>query len=577
MSISIGAIGTGDDTAVAPRRPRRDRVGHLKVGALVLGAAVLVGYPLINLLRSVLGGSSGPAGAWRAVVTRPVAVALLHTIAVSGAATVIAAVLGVAMALLVGRSDVPFRRLFACAWVAPLVIPAYVTGLAWLDAYTRAGLTDELTHLSVNWLSGAGGVVLLLGLQGAPLAYLIVLAALGSRSTGELEDAARSAGRVPRHVLWDVTLPLLRPAIIAAMLLVFVSSASDFGIPAVLAIPAGFSTVTTLIYSDLSFAGDANAIASASSLSALLGVLALILVVATGRTARIRSGTSRTGGPSSSTRPLIALGRLRPAVALLCGLFLFVTTAVPLVALFVTSVSPAFRLTPWPGHWVANAYAAALSGENIAALGRSVLLSGGAAAIVAVGGACIALLLRRNGRLASASATLLGLPFALPGSVVAIAVLIAWQRWLYGSLLIILLAYVARFAVIGVRTSAATLGGLSDELIEAARVSGATARRAALDVVRPALMPGVVTSFVLVFLFGIHELTMSSLLYGPGTKTFAVEVLAAEEAGELALTAALAVLVTAITALVAAAVLLARSSRRIVAAEAGIEVPAWQR
>lgn len=571
MIVPHGEIG------ITRQRPTGRGLDRCKIGALVLGALVLVGYPLANLLRSIFGGPSGPAGVRQAIATRPVGVALLHTVAVSASATVLATVLGVAMALLVARSDLPFRRLFAFAWVAPLVIPAYVTGLAWLDAYTRAGLTDELAHLSANWLSGAVGVALLLGLQGAPIAYLVVLAALGSGRTGELEDAARSAGRTPVGVLWDVTLPLVRSAIVGSMLLVFVSSASDFGIPAVLAIPAGFSTVTTLIYSDLSFAGGANAISSAASLSALLGVLAVILVLATNRLARIRSGPGRGGGQANSARPLISLGRLRTPVAMICALFLLATTVLPLLALIVTSVSPAFRLTPWPGDWVGAAYAAALSGDNIAALGRSVLLAGSAAVIVAIGGAAVALLLRRNGRLANASATLLALPFALPGSVVAVAVLIAWQRWLYGSLLIILLAYVARFAVIGIRTSVATLGGLSDDLVEAARVSGATARHAMLDVIRPAMSPGIVTSFAIVFLFGIHELTMSSLLYGPSTKTFAVQVLAAEEAGELALTAALAVLVTAITVLVAGAALLVRSSRRIVATEAGVEVPAWQR
>jgi iron(III) transport system permease protein len=351
------------------------------------------------------------------------------------------------------------------------------------------------------------------------------------------------------------------------MFLVFVSSASDFGIPAVLAIPAGFSTVTTLIYSDLSFAGGANAISSAASLSAVLGVIAIVLVVVTNRIGRVGSGTGRVGGRAFSSRPLISLGRFRAPVAVLCWVFLFLTTIVPFIGLLVTSVSPAFRMTIWPGDWVGTAYATALSGDNIAALGRSVILAAGAALVVAIGGAAVAVLLRRKGRLANASLALLSLPFALPGSVVAIAVLLAWQRWLYGTMLIILIAYVARFSVIGIRTSVATLGGLSEDLVEAARASGATSRRAAFDIVRPAMTPGMMISFALVFLLGIHELTMSSLLYGPSTKTFAVQVLAAEQAGEVALTAALAMLITAITVVVAGMVFIMRSSRRIVSSE----------
>jgi iron(III) transport system permease protein len=377
-------------------------------------------------------------------------------------------------------------------------------------------------------------------------------------------------------VLFDVTIPLMRTAIVGAMLLVFVSSASDFGIPAILAIPAGFSTVTTLIYSDLSFAGGASAISSAGALSAVLGLIAIVLLVTTNRVARSSGSATGARETAASSRPLIALGRLRAAVAGVCGLFVFCSTVLPLVGLFLTSVSPNFQIVLAPERWVASAYTAALSGANIDALMRSVVLAAAAGVVVAIGGALVAVVVHRSGQLSGAAATLLSLPFALPGSVVAIAFLVAWQRWLYGSVVIIFLAYVARFAVVGVRTSAGTLGGLSEDLLWAARVGGATRRRAFFDVVWPALVPGMVTSFTIVFLLSIHELTMSSLLYGPQTKTFAVEVLAAEQAGEAALTAALAIVVTAITVLVVAGVLFVRSSRRVLASGARMEVPAWQ-
>jgi iron(III) transport system permease protein len=541
-----------------------------------VGALALVGYPLVDLFRYALSGPGGLDGAWRTITTSQVGVALLHTVVVSALAAVAACVIGVAMALLIGRSDLPLRRFFAGAWLAPLVIPPYVSGIAWLDAYTRAGLTDKVAHVSAGWLSGPGGVVLLLSLQGAPLVYLLAAAALRSERIGTLEDAARSAGSTPGRVLFDVTIPLMRTAIVGAMLLVFVSSASDFGIPAILAIPAGFSTVTTLIYSDLSFAGAASAISSAGALSALLGLIAIVLLVTTNRVARSSASATDARETAASSRPLIALGRLRAAVAGVCGLFVFCSTMLPLVGLFLTSVSPNFQIVLAPGRWVASAYAAALSGANIDALARSVALAAAAGVVVAIGGALVAVVVHRSGQLSGAAATLLSLPFALPGSVVAIAFLVAWQRWLYGSVVIIFLAYVARFAVVGVRTSAGTLGGLSEDLLWAARVGGATRRRAFFDVVWPALVPGMVTSFTIVFLLSIHELTMSSLLYGPQTKTFAVEVLAAEQAGEAALTAALAIVVTAITVLVLAGVLFVRSSRRVLASGARMEVPAWQ-
>ena len=271
-----------------------------------------------------------------------------------------------------------------------------------------------------------------------------------------LEDAARIAGRRPFGVVLDVTLPLVRTAI-AGGVLVFVASASDFGIPAILAIPAGFSTVTTLIYSDLSFAGGANAISSAAHAFRVVGLVVIVLLFATNRVERSRGSAGGARESVASSRPLLALGRWRSPAAEIGGLFVLATTVLPFIALFLTSVSPNFQLVLAPGRWVASVYAAALSGENIDALGRSVLLAATTGIVVAIGGALVAVVVHRSRRVAGAAAMVLSLPFVLPGSVVAIVFLVVWQRWLYGSLLIIFLAYVARFAVVGVRTSTGTL------------------------------------------------------------------------------------------------------------------------
>lgn len=536
---------------------------ELGIGIVVLG---LIGYPLARLGWSSFVGSSGLSlGGWGQLATGQFAIAIIHTVLVSAAATVVAVGLGTAMALLSTRSDLPGRRLFGVLWVAPLLIPAYVTGLAWTGAYFRGGLSDEWFAVSFGWLEGPVGLGLLLALQGSPLAYLLIRSNLSGQRIAELEDAARSAGASSLRALHDVTLPLLRPVIGAAVLLVFVMAASDFGIPAILGIPAGFSMVTTLIYAQLSFAGGQHAIASATALSAFLGALGLAVVLALTRLSRQSEASARNlRSRSTMAAPLVHLGALRWLALSACVAFSALSVGLPLLALVLEALSSGFTMSLSPFNWTASNFASALSGADLASLGRSVGLAAAAALVVSLGGATVAVTARRGRRVTKALAGLTALPFTLPGSVVAVAVLLAWQRWFYGSLAIILLAYLARFAVIGVRAADASLSSMPSELVDAGRAAGARPARVALDVVRPALAPGMLAGFALVFLLCVHELTISSLLYAPSTETFAVQVLNAEQGGDLALTAALAVVVTALTVLVASALFATRRGRQLV-------------
>jgi len=543
----------------------RPRLLALSTGLVVVG---LIGYPLATLAWSSLTGPRGfSLAAWRLLATSQATAAMLHTVVVAGLATVLAVGAGMAMAILATRSDLPGRRVLGVLWVAPLLIPAYVTGLAWLGAYFRGGLSGQWVGIDCSWLEGPIGLVVLLGLQGCPLAYLLIRSVLSGQRVAELEEAARAAGASSLRSARDVTLPLLRPALVGATLLVFVMAASDFGVPAILGIPAGFSMVTTLIYAQLSFAGGQHAIASATALSSCLGVMGLVAVLALNRLSTPTEAGTRTIRRAAGA-PLVTLGWVRWVVFALAVGFSVATVGLPLLALVLEALSRGFTMSLSPTQWTAANVTAAVSGANLAALGRSVLLAASAAAVVAVGGALIAVLARR-GPLMGALSGLTTVAFTLPGSVIAVAALLAWQHWLYGTLLIIVLAYLARFAVVGVRSADASLASLPEEQIHAARAAGASALRVAMDVVRPAVTPGALAGFVLVFLLAVHELTISSLLYAPSTETFAVRVLNAEQGGDLALTAALAVVVTALTALVATVLLGSRRLRQLVVAGAG--------
>ena len=165
-----------------------------------------------------------------------------------------------------------------------------------------------------------------------------------------------------------------------------------------------------------------------------------------------------------------------------------------------------------------------------------------------------------RGRARSSVDAAITLTFALPGSTLAVGVLLAFGPVARNTLLIILVAYVAKLWVLGYRPLAGVFRSLALDLSRAARASGADAWTTARTISLPLLRPVIVGSGVLVFLFGLHELTMSSLLYGPRTATLAVVVLNLQQLGDPGPTTALAVIITLVIGAIGLPIAAARSS-----------------
>lgn len=537
------------------------RYGPSAVAVLVV--LTIVGYPLASLLRaSLLRHGHLDFNSYSEILSGSTIVAVMHTLLVSIGATLLAVLVGAAMALLITRTNIPGRLIFGFAWSVPLLIPAYVTGLAWIGAYAQGGLTSEWLGIRLGMLSSPWGLVVLLAVEGYPIAYLLIASGLLGQRIAEMEEAARSSGASPWRTLRDVTFPLLRPVILMSMLVVFVGAASDFGIPAVVGVPAGYSVITTTIYSELSFNGGQYAIGDATALATLLGLIGLFAVVLVMRLSRSQLSVGGNRGVSTNA-PMIQLGSTRWPIAMVGSAIVVFVIMLPLTALLLESLSRNFTLSIFPSNWTLSHLKTAISGADLLSLGRSVFLAMSAAAVVAIGGGLFALLAQRRTRLTNALEVLTALPFALPGSIIAVGALVAWDRWFYGTLIIIWITYLSRFAVFGVRAGVAALNGVPSELVLAARVGGARLPRAINDIVRPLVSSQVLAGAALVFLLAVHELTISSLLCVPGTNTFAVQVLSAEESGNLALTASLAIVVTIVVALAALPILFSSSARRL--------------
>jgi len=515
---------------------------------------LLVLVPLFELFRGAI-GEGGPAtrASLQGAGTGRV---MLNTVWTGVAVTVLAVVIGTGAAFVTERIAVPGRRWLRLGLVLPLVTPPFVSALSWAQAYGPGGLTDDVLGFALPGLFGGGGVVAVIAVNAAPLAYLVVAAGLATRVAPDLERASRAAGATSLETMRTVTLPLLRPAVAGAGALVFVVAVNSFGIPAVLGLPAGFGTMTTRIYQDLARSAAPQAFTRVLVLAALLVVLTITVVGAADRFYGLAGTVTRTAAPVGKTSPS---GRRAWWSAAAVWIYVTLTALLPLVALLLASLTRAVGLAPIPANWTLDNFGEALAGRYGAALGRSLALAAAAASLVVLlGGLAAALGGRRSGRSIGTTAIL---TFAVPGSALAVAVLLAYGPWLRDTLLIILVAYLAKFWALGHRSIAGSADAIPPDLYRAARSGGAGPVTALRTVVVPLLAPALAAAWAIVFLFAFHELTMSTLLYGPGSETLAVVILNLRQLGDVTVTSAMAVLLTVLVLLAFVPVFLVRRPR----------------
>lgn len=516
------------------RRVSGGRVGTILVGALII---VLVVLPLLRLAQVVATEGSvvevlGEDGLGEAVA---------NTLLLAAGVTLAAVPLGTLVALALRRTDVPGRSLWRFSMVLPVVVPNFVLGYSWLQAYGRAGFTDSVFGLPWESVQGPWGVGAALVVNAVPLTYLFAAVGLATRAEPDLERAARASGARPLSVLVDVTLPLLRPSIAAGAVLTFVLTLESFAIPHVMGTPAGFRTVTTTIYRDLSLGSDPLSFVEAITLALLLVAMTVLVVLPTDLWLGPRLRVTRVATPGGA--PVISTGRgVGRLIAAGLGGYLLVAVVLPLVALVAAAITPAIGVSPTPENWTLDNFRYVINPRNAEALGRSVWLALVAAVLLTFLGACVAVLERR--RAGRAMASLVTLTLVLPGSTLAVALLITYGRWIGGTLTLILLAYLAKLWAFAHRPIAGALDRLPEGELLAARASGATALTAARTVALRPLAPALLAAWLICFVTALHEVTMSSLLYGPGSDTLAVVVLNSAELGRVGATAALSVLLT---------------------------------
>lgn len=461
---------------------------------------------------------------------------LLRTLWLAVTVTVACAVLGTAIAWLVTRTDLPARRVFAVAAVLPLVLPSFVAALAFVSAFARGGLLEELFGIDTQVrVQGFWAAFVVLTLISYPYVYLPVAARLAGLPRA-LEESARSLGRSPAAVFRTVVLPQVRGSVLAGSLLVFLYVVSEFGAVALL----HYDTLTRRIYSARLL--DPTA---ARAMSLTLGVVALAVVVGE---RWVEARRRRIEAPSGTARPYQTPLRKWKAPA----------TAFVSLVVGIGLVVPVAVLAHWAWRGLSgtrNVLGTRADPEALVEPTINTALLGVVAALVAVVLVLpVAYLTARyRSRLGSAANAFVVAGFALPGLVIALS-LVTWTLQspvldrFYQTFPLLIFAYVVHFGAQAMRASQVAVNGVPRRLDDAARSLGAGRWRRLRTVDLPLMLPGLAAGAGLVLLSVMKELPATLLLAPIGVETLATRIWSAAEEGFFAEAGIAALVLVALSA-----------------------------
>ena len=509
----------------------------MKVGALGGGAGIVVLITSIPLAFVIYSSAQLSAQRWNGLWTTRLPELLGNTLSLAVLVAIGSFILGVSSAWLIARREFVGRGLAGWLLILPLTIPTYVS------AHIYTTLLEEEGWLGLLWrhffgpdsvipdLYNVGGVALVLSLTGFSYVFLLVRAAL-TRSSKTLEDAARIHGQTSFGVFSHITLPLLRPAIVAGIAVVVLHVLSDFGAVSMLR----FQTFTLSIYLQMSGRFDHQAAAGLSLVLVLLSLTFLVLErVFRSRQRFYASGQSRLVEPKPATAAEQVL------IWLWLGLIVLLSVGLPLA---------------WMVVWSWDAWAQGLIGSEFWQYARNSGIASFTAATVTILVAFPVALFqaRRHSLLSNTLVQMSNVGFVLPGPVVALGVttfMLATLPFAYGTLAALLMALMIRFLPLAVHSQEAAMQQLTPSIEQAGRILGAGPLENLWHVTLPMIRGGMISAWVLVFIDVLKELPATLLLRPIGFDTLPVRIWieASEEMLELAAPAALILVIGTLPAL----------------------------
>ncbi len=494
---------------------------------------------------------------FRRLATDPVFVdPLITTLIVAISTALVCCAIAAPMGWLVARTDLPLRGAIRALVTASFVTPPFLGAIAWeLLAAPNSGLLNQLYRALLGVeadehllnIYSLPGLIFVLSCYTFPYVFVLTANAL-ERIPGDLEDASAILGGSTWHTARRVTIPLALPALVAGALIAFLQAMTLFGSPAILALPAGFHTMTTKIWSLFQYPPKPE-LAAAASLPLLL--LTIVLLRAEHRILG-RRGYSVLGGRPGDAR-LVRLGAGKWPALVLCFLVLLNPVFLPYGALVNAAFSPvATQLVSLHSLTLHNIEFVFFELSTTQLALKNTFLLGVLAATL---GTLLALVIAYlTSRQAIAGYRVLGFlataPVAIPGIVLGVGLFLAYTRppfVLYGTLWILLIAFITISLPAAYQQLQSAIRTVHPELEDAGRILGATRLQALRHVTAPLLRSGVIATWCFIFVGVIRELSAAIMLFTSQTKVVSVLIFDLNESGDLGAIAVLGLMMLAIT------------------------------
>ena len=520
--------------------------GRLALKLFVLAIlGVLVAAPLLRILADTLGPDA--IVAWSDVTSGRLSRNLLwlplsNTLILGVGVACGCVLIGGFLAWLVVMTDVPFRRTIGLMSTLPFMIPSFATSLAWGSLFRnsrvggQAGFLEGLGLTIPDWLAwGMVPTLIVLIAHYYSLAFTVIAAALATINS-DLVEAAQMAGAKRGRILLGIVLPVALPAVVAGASLTFAGAVSNFAAPALLGLPVRMQTMATRLYGLIEVGQTARGYVIAIL---LIVVSALFLWLGYNVISGRRSYATITGKGGRAKRFELRAARL-PLLAI-AGLICLVTTVVPVVILFASSLAPASSalFSNWTLHyWTGLSNPSIAQGQAgiwsnpfiISATGLTIGLGIAVAITTTIIGLIVAFVLARDGEgpLAGIINQISFLPLLVPGIAFGAAYIALFGApmgpfpALYGTFPLLLLAGTAYLLPFSVQTGRAVVQQVSGDLDESARMTGASFLRRLTAITVPLASRGLAAGGLIVFVKIMRDLSLVVLLFTPTTPLLSV-------------------------------------------------------
>ena len=449
-------------------------------------------------------------------------------------AAAVSFVIGTFFAWINERTNTPCKTFVFALSIIPLIIPGILFTVSWiLLASPKIGIINALLQgwfgtdiIFINVYSMAG-MIWVDGLHYSPMAFLLMTAAFRSMDPA-LEESAQMSGASVPQVFFRVTLKLAWPAVLATLLILFVRAIESFEVPALLGLPVGIEVYTSAIFQAIhrypSQVGQASAYAVTLLVICSLGIYFQSRLSSQGD--RYATVTGKGFRPRT-----MDLGSWRYLTAGLFILYFFIVVVLPFCVLLWSSLQKYFSAPSFAAlnNLSLDAYRSVLGAPAFGTVvWNSLLLSLGSATLIMLATSVIAWLVVRT-RLPGRWLTdnLASLPLVFPGLVLGLAIMICYLNMpigIYGTLWIMLIAYVTRFLPYGMRYSSTSMLQIHKELEESAAMSGASWSMTFRRIVLPLLKPGLLAGWIYIVIVSVRELSSSILLYSPGSEVISIMI-----------------------------------------------------